>query len=342
MICSKAVTTGEKKTVSDLPGKTALITGISGQDGCYLAELLLEKSYRVVGTSRHAIAPLRFGPEQIEVPVLSLDLGDHKRILSVLEQSQPDEIYNLAARSSSSQLFDDPVATAQVNGLAVVGLLEAIRQACPQARFCQASSSEIFARTSASPQDESTPFHPQNAYGAAKLFAQNMVEAYRDRYGLFAGSAILFNHESPRRGLEYVTRKVTSTAVRIAAGQEKKLTLGDLDSRRDWGFAGDYVRAMWLMQQQPAPGDFVIATGTTHSVRDLCELAFTRLGLNYRDHVEVTDSFARQLQSVQLCGNAAKAGAMLLWKPQTKFADLIAMMVDADRAALEMDSRVRV
>ena len=327
--------------MSEQSVKTALITGIGGQDGYYLTELLLGKGYRVVGTSRRATDSLRFGPDQIEVPVMKFDLTDHKQTFSLLEQHHPNEIYNLAARSSSAQLFDDPIATAQVNGLAVVGLLEAMRQVCPQSRLCHASSSEIFAKTSASPQDENTPFHPQNAYGAAKLFAQNMVEAYRHRYGLFAGSAILFNHESPRRGLDYVTRKVTLAAANIAAGREQKLRLGNLDSRRDWGFAGDYVRAMWLMQQQPAPGDFVVATGTTHSVRDLCELAFARLNLHYQDHVVVTDSLARQAQTVQLCGNAAKAETILSWRPQIKFAELIAMMVDADRATLEMTSSLQ-
>ena len=319
------------------PDRTALITGINGQDGSYLAEILIAQGYRVVGTTRSVDGVARVLLTGQEVPVVQLDLADARGIQQVLERFCPDEIYNLAARSSSSQLFDDPIATLEINGNTVVRFLEAIRQVCPATRFCQASSSEVFAKVRQSPQDETTPLRPRNAYGAAKVYAQNMVEAYRDRYGLFACSAILFNHESPRRGLDYVTRKVTSSVARIAAGFADSLTLSSLDSRRDWGFAGDYARAMSLMLRQTAPDDYVIATGITHSVRELCELAFAKAGLDYRNYVVIDNRLARGGETVELRGNSSKAMTQLDWRPSISFVELIGMMVDADRAALAQE-----
>lgn len=326
--------------MAEARSRTALITGIRGQDGSYLAEILIAQGYRVVGTSRGADGVVCVGESKQEVPVVRLDLTDAGGIQLLLERFQPDEIYNLAARASSAQLFDDSITTLEINGIAVVRFLEAIRHVCPTARFCQASSSEVFAKAGQSPQDESTPLRPRNAYGAAKVYAQNMVEAYRDRYGLFACSAILYNHESPRRGLEYVTRKVTSSAVRIAAGLLDSLVLGNLDSRRDWGFAGDYARAMTLMLRQAAPEDYVIATGQTHSVRELCERAFSSVGLDYRDHIVVDNSIARVPETVELRGNPSKAMANLDWRPSVSFVGLIAMMTDADRAAVTQEIQV--
>lgn len=247
-----------------------------------------------------------------------------------MQKFRPNELYNLAARSSSKQLFDDPVETAKINGLSPVFFLEAIRETSPYTRFCQAASSELFAGCQLTPQDESTPYYPINAYGAAKAFAANMVSAYRIRYRIFATTAILFNHESPRRGLEYVTRKISRTVAKIAKGQEKFLKLGNLDSRRDWGFAGDYTRAMWLMLQQPSAEDFVIATGITHSVREFCEVAFSHVGLDYKEFVVVDPKWARRSDSIELRGNPAKAFQRLNWHPTISFSELVCMMVDAD------------
>jgi GDPmannose 4,6-dehydratase len=318
--------------------RMALITGIAGQDGSYLAEHLIAQGYQVVGTSHRSDSASYIKISGVEIPLMHLDLGDTSQIRSVLEKTMPAEVYNLAARSSSSQLFDDPIATAEINGLAVVRFLEAIHQISPATRFCQASSSEVFAKTSQSQQDETTPLHPRNAYGAAKVFAQNMAEAYRERHGLFVCSAILFNHESPRRGHEYVTRKVTRAAARIAAGLDDSLKLGNVESRRDWGFAGDYVRAMWLMLQQSMPEDFVIASGETHSVRELCQLAFSRVGLDYRDHLIVEPGLVRGGDNVELCGNPKKAMTQLGWRPSMSFEELVSMMVDADCAALAREA----
>jgi GDPmannose 4,6-dehydratase len=326
--------------MAQVSAKTALITGIAGQDGYYLAELLIARSYNVVGTSHREIGGTSIRIAGMEVPIVHLSFTRTENIKTLLETIRPDEVYNLASRSSSAQLFDDPIATSEINGVAVVGFLEVLRGTLPHARFCQASSSELFANSQQSPQDENTQMLPRNAYGAAKLFAHNMVGAYRDQFGVFACSAILFNHESPRRGIEYVTRKVTSSAARIAVGQADSLKIGSLDSRRDWGFAGDYVRAMWLMLQQDAPEDFVIATGQTHSVGDLCEVAFARVGLDYRDHVIVDQDNARKAETIELRGNPAKAMAKLGWRPRVSFAELIGVMVDADRAALGRDPAV--
>ena len=320
--------------MSERDAKTALITGVLGQDGSYLAELLTTKGYQVIGTSHRGEQRTRLGGAAKEIEVLGLDLADGEAIRALVKRTRPHHLYNLAARASSAQLFDDVVATTRINGLAVVHILEAIRTESAQTRFCQASSSEVFARAAHSPQNELTPLRPRNAYGAAKVLAQNMVEAYRERYGLFVCTAIPFNHESPRRGLDYVTRKITSTAARIKAGLEDSLVLGNLDGRRDWSFAGDVVHAMWLMLEQPGPDDFVLASGETHSVKELCELAFGRLGLEYRKHVVVDARQEREADAVELRGDSRKARRQLGWRPAIGFKELVYMMVDADYAAL--------
>jgi len=320
--------------MSERDTKTALITGVLGQDGSYLAELLAAKGYRVIGTSHRGAQRTRLAGPAREIEVLGLDLADGEAIRALVKRYRPDHLYNLAARASSAELFDDVVATTRINGLAVVHMLEAIRTESARTRLCQASSSEVFAKAARSPQDELTPLRPRNAYGAAKVLAQNMVAAYRERYGLFACTAVLFNHESPRRGLDYVTRKITSTAARIKAGLEDSLVLGNLDGRRDWSFAGDVVHAMWLMLEQPEPGDFVLASGETHSVNELCELAFGRLGLDYRKHVVVDPRQGREADAVELRGDSGKARLQLGWRPTIGFKELVYMMVDADYEAL--------
>jgi GDPmannose 4,6-dehydratase len=317
------------------PTKTALITGVLGQDGFYLAELLSAHGYRVIGTSHRGPGRLDLAGHGIPpVEVLGLDLADGAAIRALVGQWRPTHIYNMAARASSAQLFDDAAETAEINGLAVVHLLEAIRTESAKTRFCQASSSEVFARSTESPQNEGMPLRPRNAYGAAKVFAQNMVEAYREQYGIFACSAILFNHESPRRSSHFVTRKITSAAARVKAGLEQTLMIGNIDGRRDWSFAGDLVRGMWLMLEQPEPEDYVLASGETHSVKELCELAFGRLGLDYRDHVRVDPAQQRPPDAVELRGDPSKARVRLGWRPTVGFEDLVYMMVDADCKAL--------
>lgn len=318
--------------------RTALITGLRGQDGSYLAEFLLTKKYRVFGTSQVKDCFFRLPDLNQQVEILQLDLGSAADVRDVINKVRPDEVYNLAARSSSSQFFDDPIATADINGLAAVRLLEAILEISPRTRFCQAASSEIFAGVDISPQDENTPFHPLNAYGAAKTYAANIVSAYRARHGLFATTAILFNHESPRRGLDYVTRKITNTVAKIAYGQAKELMLGNLDSSRDWGFAGDYAKAMWLMQQQLDAEDFVIATGLTHTVREFCEIAFSYVGLDYRKFVRIDPQWSRRTDGVLLCGNSSKARQKLNWQPSITFEGLVKMMVDADLIKLKLNA----
>ncbi|KAF5057860.1 GDP-mannose 4,6-dehydratase [anaerobic digester metagenome] len=312
--------------------KTALITGVQGQDGFYLAQYLIALGYQVVGTSRFGSRAQSLPKSDIDI--IQLDLKNTSKVKNVISSVRPNEIYNLAARSSSSQLFDDPLETAEINGLAAVRFLEAIRAVSPQIRFCQAASSEIFAGCATSPQDENTSYRPLNAYGAAKSYAANMVLSYRVRYGLFASTAILFNHESPRRGEEYVTRKISRAVAKIRLGQAKELIVGSLNSRRDWGFAGDYARAMWLMLQQTSAEDFVIATGKMHSVREFCEIAFSHVGLDYRDFVRIDPRWSRRTDEVELCGDSTKARQHLNWEPSVDFADLVRMMVDADLAQL--------
>jgi GDPmannose 4,6-dehydratase len=310
----------------------ALITGVNGQDGSYLAELLLEEGYRVLGTVRPASRSNLQRIEHIKdrIEIFDLDLLDRPSMQRIIDEQRPSEIYNLAARASSTQLHADPVLTAEYNGVAVAHLLESIRSIDPTIRFCQASSSEMFGNADRAPQSESTPFRPRNAYGAAKLYGHWITVNYRETQGLFACSAILFNHESPRRGLEFVTRKVTRAAAMIRAGRQERLELGTLDARRDWGFAGDYVRAMWLMLQGRAAGDYVVATGDTHSVRELCEVAFDKIGLDYRRYVVENPSAKRRGDVTQLVGDSSLARRTLGWRPSVSFVELIEMMVDAD------------
>lgn len=315
---------------------TALVTGITGQDGSYLAELLLAKGYLVIGAVREGkdgAAVLPAGLRK-DVKLIAWDMLDQCRMTEVLKECRPAEIYNFAAYSSGAGMYDDPVGVGEVNGLAVTRILEAIRAVDDKIRFCQASSREIFGEAVESPQTESTLTNPRSPYGAAKLYADSMIRIYRQRYNLFAGSAILFNHESPRRGVEFVTRKITREAAKIKLGLAKALHIGNLDARRDWGFAGDYVRAMWLMLQQKQADDYVVATGVAHSVREICELAFARLGMDYRNYVHEDASAYRPIEPALLVGCAAKAGRELGWQPEVGFKELVYMMVDADLRSL--------
>lgn len=315
---------------------TALITGITGQDGSYLAEQLLAKGCRVIGAVRNTENAKARLPAALksDAELVAWDMLDQKRMTEVLAEYRPAEIYNFAAYSSGAGMFDDPVGIGEVNGLAVARMLEAIRAVDVNIRFCQASSREIFGEAVESPQIESTSVNPRSPYGAAKLYADAMIRIYRQRYGLFACSAILFNHESPRRGLAFVTRKITHEAAKIKLGLAKELHLGNLDAQRDWGFSGDYVRAMWLMLQQEYADDYVVATGKAHSVRELCDLAFSRLGLDYCDYVREDASAYRPVESALLVGSAAKANRKLGWQPEVEFKELVYMMVDADLQAL--------
>lgn len=312
--------------------KTALITGIRGQDGYYLGELLVGKGYRVIGITSAlgtATAPASLSlPKQIEP--ICWDLSDQRNASEVLSYYRPSEIYNLAAYASGVGMFDDPIGIGEVNGIAVTRILEAIREVDMSIRFCQASSSEMFGEAVESPQSERTAFYPRSPYGAAKLYAHEMIRIYRQRYGIFACSAILFNHESPRRGFEFVTRKITHTAARIKRGLSSELSIGNLDARRDWGFAKDYMNAMWLMQQASSAEDYVVATGETHSVRELCECAFGYLGLDYKEYVHQDPAIYRSTETTQLVGCPEKARRLLGWMPEVNFRDLVKLMVDAD------------
>ncbi len=317
--------------------KRALITGITGQDGSYLAELLLEQGYDVVGMVRRS-STVNF--ERIthlmdDVEFAAGDLLDQMSMIEVLQKHRPEEVYNLAAQSFVQTSFGQPVLTGETTALGVTRLLDAIRIVDDSIRFYQASSSEMFGKVHEVPQSETTPFHPRSPYGVAKVYGHWITVNYRESYDLHASSGILFNHESPRRGLEFVTRKITHGAAQIALGQATELRLGNLDAKRDWGFAGDYVEAMWRMLQQEAPDDFVICTGETHSVREFCELAFGRAGLDYEDHVVVDERFIRPAEVDLLVGDAAKAEAQLGWRPRTKFHQLIEMMVDHDLETLQ-------
>ena len=312
--------------------KAVLITGITGQDGAYLVELLLAKGYRVIGAVRNcerAKERLPAGWNQC-VELVAWNMLDQSLMTKVLAEYRPAEIYNLAAYSSGAGMFDDPVGIGEVNGLAVARILESILAVDTSIRFCQASSREIFGDAVCSPQTEVTVTNPRSPYGAAKLYADSMIRIYRQRYGLFACSAILYNHESPRRGLGFVTRKISHEASKIKLGRATELHLGNLDAQRDWGFAGDYVRAMWLMLQQREPDDYVVATEVAHTVREFCEIAFARLGLDYRDYVREDAAVFRPVEPALLVGNAAKANRMLGWRPEIEFRELVHMMVDAD------------
>ena len=313
---------------------TALITGITGQDGSYLAELLLEKGYKVVGVVRRSsTTPYeRIGHLIDRVELVSADLLDQTSLTDVVAEYRPDEIYNLAAQSFVQTSWTQPVLTGEFTALGVTRMLEAMKKTAPNARFYQASSSEMFGKVHESPQRESTPFYPRSPYGVAKVYGHWITVNYRESFALYAVSGILFNHESPRRGLEFVTRKVTDGVARIKLGLARELRLGNLEARRDWGFAGDYVRAMWLMLQQDTPDDFVVGTGHTWSVRQLCETAFSCVGLDYRAYVVQDERFFRPAEVDLLVADATQARHRLGWKPEVSFPELIAMMVDADLA----------
>ena len=317
--------------------KRALITGVTGQDGSYLAEFLLDKGYDVIGMVRRS-STVNF--ERIthlmdHIEFVSGDLLDQMSLVEILRAHSPDEVYNLAAQSFVQTSFAQPVLTGETTALGVTRVLDAIRIADDSMRFYQASTSEMFGKVHEVPQSETTPFHPRSPYGVAKVYGHWITVNYRESYDLHASSGILFNHESPRRGLEFVTRKITHGVAQIALGQATELRLGNLDAKRDWGFAGDYVEAMWRMLQQEAPDDFVICTGETHSVREFCELAFGRAGLDYEDHVVVDERFIRPAEVDLLVGDAAKAETQLGWRPRTRFNQLVEMMVDHDLETLQ-------
>jgi GDPmannose 4,6-dehydratase len=319
--------------------KRALITGITGQDGSYLAELLLDRGYEVIGMLRRSstVNFERIAHLQDRIELAPGDLLDEGSLISVLRDHRPDEVYNLAAQSFVQTSFGQPVLTGETTALGVTRLLDAIRTVDPAIRFYQASSSEMFGKVQETPQTESTPFHPRSPYGVAKVYGHWITVNYRESYGLHASSGILFNHESARRGLEFVTRKITHGVAQIKLGRATELRLGNLEARRDWGFAGDYVEAMWLMLQRDEPGDFVVATGETHSVRELCEVAFRHVGLDYVDHVVQDERYMRPAEVDLLVGDAGRARAELGWKPRVNFEELAKMMVDADLALLGGD-----
>jgi GDPmannose 4,6-dehydratase len=322
-----------------MPPRRALITGITGQDGSYLAELLLANGYEVHGVVRQ---PPSRDFDHIENVRGSLvihhgDLRDQDFAPGVIADSRPDEVYNLAAMSSAAESWSRPALAGDLSGLAVTRLLESVRELSPRARFFQASSSEVFRGAREEPQSETTPIHPANPYGAAKAYAQFMTGCYREQHGLFACSGILFNHESPRRGLDFVPRKVTRSAAAIKLGHQKELSLGSLDAQRDWGFARDYVAAMWLMLQAQEPRDYVIATGQLHSVRELVEIAFERVGLEPERYVTVDPRFVRGTEERHLVGDSSRIRQRLGWQPGTTFRELVGMMVDADLESLEAE-----
>jgi len=312
--------------------RTALITGITGQDGSYLAELLLAKGYRVVGiVRRSSTTPYeRISHLVDQVELLSADLLDQHSLVDAMQECKPDEIYNLAAQSFVQTSWTQPVLTGEFTALGVTRMLEAVRKAAPKARFYQASSSEMFGKVVETPQRETTPYYPRSPYGVAKCYGHWITVNYRESFGLYAVSGILFNHESPRRGLEFVTRKVTDGVARIKLGHQRELHLGNLDARRDWGFAGDYVDAMWRMLQQDEPDDYVVGTGETWSVRQLCEIAFECAGLNWEDHVVFDQKFMRPAEVDLLVADPSKAKRVLGWEPKVGFKELVQMMYDAD------------
>jgi GDPmannose 4,6-dehydratase len=313
-------------------GRRALITGITGQDGSYLAELLLEKDYEVFGMTRRASTENveRIGHLIDRIELIQGDLLDQPSLVSALRTSEPEEVYNLAAQSFVPTSWNQPVLTAEFTGVGVTRMLEAIRTVDPDIRFYQASSSEMFGKVREVPQSETTPFYPRSPYGVAKAYGHYLTVNYRESFGLFAVSGILFNHESPRRGLEFVTRKITDAVARIKLGLADELRLGNFDSERDWGFAGDYVEAMWMMLQQDEPDDYVVAMGETHSVREFFEIAFGHAGLDPEQYVKTDPQFLRPAEVDQLVGDPSKAKKVLGWEPKHSFRDLVEMMVDAD------------
>ena len=323
--------------------KSALITGITGQDGAYLAKLLLEKGYKVHGLMARrgsdSLWRLREVGVSEDVTLVDGDLTDVTSIIRAMETARPSEVYNLGAQSFVGTSWNQPVLTAQVTGVGAINVLEAVRIVDAKARFYQASTSEMFGLIQAAKQDESTPFYPRSPYGVAKLMAHWATVNYRESFGLHASSGILFNHESPLRGPEFVTRKVTQAVANIKHGKQKELRLGNIDAQRDWGFAGDYVEAMWAMLQQDVADDYVIATGITTTVRDMCEIAFSHVDLDYRDYVVIDPEFFRPAEVDILLGNPAKASSKLGWKPKTSLVELISMMVDADMRRVELHTR---
>lgn len=326
-----------------MSGMRALITGVTGQDGSYLAEFLLNKGYEVYGMVRRSSVE-RF--ERLEhlrgrIEIVHGDLLDQLSLVNILKEVEPQEVYNLAAQSFVPTSWKEPVLTAEYTAVGVTRMLEAIRCVTPGVRFYQASSSEMFGKVREVPQRETTPFYPRSPYGVAKAFGHWITVNYRESYGLFACSGILFNHESPRRGLEFVTRKVTHGVASIKLGLATELRLGNLEAQRDWGFAGDYVEAMWLMLQQAQPDDYVIATGETHSVREMVEIAFTHVGLDWQDHVTIDPRFVRPAEVDLLVGDATRARERLGWQPRKGFKQLIGDMVDSDLASLELQQRIQ-
>jgi GDPmannose 4,6-dehydratase len=321
--------------------KRALITGITGQDGSYLAEFLLNKGYEVIGMVRRTstVNFERIKQFQNKVTLVTGDLADQVSLISILQEYQPSEVYNLAAQSFVQTSWFQPVFTGEATALGVTRMLDAVRIVDPTMRFYQASSSEMFGKVVEVPQKETTPFYPRSPYGVAKVYGHWITVNYRESYNMFACSGILFNHESPRRGLEFVTRKISNGVARIKLGLDEELRLGNLDAQRDWGFAGDYVEAMWLMLQQDQPEDYVVATGETHSVREFCELAFGHVGLDYNDYVVMDERFMRPAEVDLLIGDPGKAQAALGWTPKTPFPELVRMMVDADLQLLEEQKR---
>ncbi|HLJ90557.1 MAG TPA: GDP-mannose 4,6-dehydratase [Candidatus Angelobacter sp.] len=314
-----------------------LITGITGQDGSYLAELLLKKGYEVYGLVRHSSLEKFDRLETVvsRIKFVQGDLSDQSSLDRALQDLCPDELYNLASQSFVPVSWNQPVLTADITGLGVMRVLEAIRKHSPRTKFLQASSSEMFGKVRERPQTEATAFHPRSPYGVAKVFGHHITVNYRESYGLFACSSICFNHESPRRGSEFVTRKITLQAARIKLGLADRLKLGNMDAQRDWGFAGDYVRGMWMILQEPQPDDYVIATGETHSVREVLEIAFSCLGLDWKKYAEIDPALVRPAEVDYLCGDSGKARRVLGWKPEVSFHALIEMMVQSDVATLQ-------
>lgn len=316
--------------------KRAFITGVTGQDGSYLAELLLEKGYKVFGLRRRTSTPSTENVEHIirEIEFIEGDLLDMSSLVHAMEIAKPDEVYNLAAQSFVGTSWDQPVLTGQITGIGVANILEALKKTKPDSKFYQASSSEMFGKVIETPQKETTPFYPRSPYAVAKVYGHWLTVNYRESFGIYACSGILFNHESPRRGLEFVTRKITDGVAKIKLGLQSELRLGNLDSKRDWGFAGDYVKAMWLMLQQETPEDYVIATGETHTVQEFVEIAFEYVGLNWKDYVVIDPKFVRPAEVDLLLGDSSKARNSLNWKPSVSFEQLVRMMLDSDLAKL--------
>ncbi len=320
---------------------TALITGITGQDGSYLAELLMSKGYDVIGMVRHSSTMNfeRILHIQDQIEIIQGDLHDQGSLVNIIEEYHPDEVYNLAAQSFVPVSWNQPVLTGEVTALGVTRLLEAIRLVSPKTRFYQASSSEMFGKVQAVPQNENTPFYPRSPYGVSKVYSHWITINYRESYDMYTASGILFNHESPRRGLEFVTRKITNAVARIKLGLSKELRLGNLEAQRDWGFAGDYVEAMWLMLQHNRSNDYVIGSGETHSVKDFCQAAFSFVDLDYKDYVIQDEKFYRPAEVDLLISDPSRAKKELGWKPKVSFSELVEMMVESDLAKLSQNNK---